>query len=223
MKVFIVIPAYNEGGMIKNVLDDLHKHGYDNIVVVDDGSSDDTFKTASKHADTLRHVINRGQGAALQTGITYSLQKSADIIVTFDADGQHRTSEIEKMIKPIKNGEVDVTFGSRFLTKSDIPFLRKVYLKIGVVVMFVMYGVAMTDSHNGFRAFSRKAAQQIDIRSDGMEHASEIPEQVKNKNISFKEVPVHIDYTDYSQKHGQNFKLNAFRIFFRMLLKKLMR
>lgn len=223
-KVFVVIPAYNEEFMIDKVIKDLKKHNYKNIVVVDDGSSDKTYEAASKHKiHVLKHVINLGQGAALKTGIDYALLQGADIIVTFDADGQHQAKEIERMINPIKKKEVEVTLGSRFLSDgSKIPALRRLYLKIGVLVLFVMYGIKLTDSHNGFRAFSRKALQKIELRANQMEHASEIPEQIKKKRIKFKEIPVNIRYTDYSIKHGQK-SSNAFKIFFKMILRKFMR
>lgn len=223
-KVFVVIPAYNEEFMIDKVIKDLKKHNYKNIVVVDDGSSDKTYEAASKHKiHVLKHVINLGQGAALKTGIDYALLQGADIIVTFDADGQHQAKEIERMINPIKKKEVEVTLGSRFLSDgSKIPALRRLYLKIGVLVLFVMYGIKLTDSHNGFRAFSRKALQKIELRANQMEHASEIPEQIKKNRIRFKEIPVNIRYTDYSIKHGQK-SSNAFKIFFKMILRKFMR
>lgn len=223
-KVFVVIPAYNEEFMIDKVIKDLKKHNYKNIVVVDDGSSDKTYEAASKHKiHVLKHVINLGQGAALKTGIDYALLQGADIIVTFDADGQHQAKEIERMINPIKKKEVEVTLGSRFLSDgSKIPALRRLYLKIGVLVLFVMYGIKLTDSHNGFRAFSRKALQKIELRANRMEHASEIPEQIKKNRIRFKEIPVNIRYTDYSIKHGQK-SSNAFKIFFKMILRKFMR
>lgn len=224
MKTYIVVPAYNEEGMIGQVITKLRKGNYKNIVVVDDGSSDNTFEVAKSHkVHALKHVINRGQGAALKTGIEYALRNGADIIVTFDADGQHQVSDIEKLVEPIKNRSVDVTLGSRFLKNdSNIPIIRRIYLKIGVLVIFLMYGLKLTDSHNGLRAFSRKAAESIEMRADRMEHASEIPEQIKLKKLKYIEIPVKIKYTEYSAKHGQNFKTSAFKIFFKMLMKKLM-
>lgn len=224
-KVFIVIAAYNEEGMIGTVIQGLKKHKYNNIVVVDDGSADKTCDIALKNGTyVLRHVLNRGQGAALKTGIDFALLKGADIIVTFDADGQHRADEVQKIIKPIIDGRCEVTLGSRFLRNTeDVPFLRRVYLKIGALVLWIMYGIRLTDSHNGFRALSRKAAQLIEIKSDKMEHASEIPEQIKKKRLKFKEVPVNIKYTEYSIKHGQKFATNAFNIFFKMVINKFLR
>ncbi len=225
MGVYIVIPAYNEAGMIGTVIGDLKKAKYHNIVVVDDNSKDNTYKIAKKQkVHALRHVINRGQGAALRTGIEYALEQGADIIVTFDADGQHQTKDIEKMIKPVKEGKVDVTLGSRFLKQNqNVSLIRRSYLKVGALVIFLMYGIKLTDSHNGLRAFSRKAAQKIKIQGDRMEHASEIPEKIHKYKLKFREIPVDIKYTDYSIKHGQQFKTSAFKIFFKMIINKLLR
>jgi glycosyltransferase involved in cell wall biosynthesis len=223
-KVFIVIPAYNEQKTISKVIKDLKKEGYKNIVVVDDGSKDNTYEEAKKqNVEVLRHIINRGQGAALKTAIDYALDLGADSIITFDADGQHSVKDIEKMIRPLKKNKVDITLGSRFLKKdSNTPFVRKLFLKGGAIVIFLMYGIKLTDSHNGLRALSRKAAEKIEITSDGMEHASEILEQVKKKRLKYKEVPVTITYTDYSLKTGQS-TFNSFRILFKMIIRWLTR
>ena len=217
-KLFIVIPAFNEEGSIGSVIKELKQNGYKNIVVVDDGSTDKTFQKAKKEkVEVLRHIINRGQGAALKTAIDCALEKGADIIITYDADGQHSIKDIKKIVKPVKNKKVDITLGSRFLKKNkDTPFIRKIFLKGGAFVIFLMYGIKLTDSHNGFRAMSKKAAQKIEITSDGMEHASEILEQVKKKKLKYMEVPVKIVYTDYSMKGGQN-TFNSFKILFKML------
>jgi glycosyltransferase involved in cell wall biosynthesis len=198
--------------------------------VVDDGSKDKTYEKAGKqNVYVLKHIINRGQGASLQTGIDFALKKNADIIVTFDADGQHIAGEIKKLIMPIKKGEVEVTLGSRFLKdknkksrETKIPFIRKLFLKTGTFVNFIFYGVKLSDAHNGFRALSGKAAGKIQINCDGMEHASEIVEEIMKKNIPYKEVPVSIKYTNYSLNKGQR-SLNAFRIFFKLLFRKLFR
>lgn len=225
MSIYVVIPAYNEAGMIRKVINGLKKANYTNIVVVDDSSNDKTYEIAKDmgvHA--LRHIINRGQGASLRTGIEYALEQGADIIVTFDADGQHQPADIKKLIKPIKKKQVDVTLGSRFIRKDkSIPKLRRLYLKTGALILFLMYGIQLTDSHNGLRAFSRKAASKIKIQGDRMEHASEIPEKIKKNRLRYKEIPVKIKYTEYSKKHGQNFKTNAFKIFFKMVINKLLR
>lgn len=194
-KVFFVIPAWNEGKGIVKVITDLKKAGYQNIVVVDDGSADDTGLQAKKAGATvLTHVINRGQGAGLRTGMIYSLQQGADVIVHFDADGQHRIKDLPAMLKPVIDGKVDATLGSRFLRKNNLPAKKKLGLKIAILVNWVLYGIKLTDAHNGFRVLSKKAAEKIHIESDGMEHASEIVEELHRKKLKYKEVPVIIKY-----------------------------
>lgn len=223
MKTFVVIAAYNEGKSISKVIHDLRRKNYTNIVVVDDGSRDDTFEIIrAEPVYALRHVINRGQGASLKTGIDFALSNDADIIITFDADGQHRVEDIPAMLKPILEGECDVTIGSRFLKKTDMPLFRRLTLKTGVMILWIFYGVKMTDAHNGFRAMSRNAAQKIEITSDRMEHASQIVEEIHKKNIKYKEVPVIIKYTDYSMRKGHGGILQAIRVFGRMFLRRLL-
>lgn len=224
MKLFIVIAAYNEGKSISKVINELKHSGYNNIVVVDDGSKDNTRSEIKKHkVHALHHVMNRGQGASLQTGIDYALKKGADIIVTFDADNQHRVEDIPAMIKPIIKKECDATLGSRFLKKASMPLFRRITLKIGVIILWLFYGIRMTDAHNGFRALSRNAAEKIEITSDRMEHASQIIEEIHKKNIKFKEIPVKIKYTDYSIEKGHGGIKQAVRVFAKMFLRKMLR
>ncbi len=217
MNVWIVIAAYNEEHSIGHVAKGLVDAGYRNIVVVDDGSRDKTSEVAKKHAHVVRHAVNQGQGAGLRTGIQYALKHKADIIVTFDADGQHRVQDLPKMIAPVASGEFDVALGSRFLGKSDVPFFRRLVLKGGAFIVWLFYGVWLTDSHNGFRVFSRKAAEAIKITSPRMEHASEIIYEIKKNHLRFKEVPVVIQYTEYSKAHGQS-SFNGIRILWRMIV-----
>jgi polyprenyl-phospho-N-acetylgalactosaminyl synthase len=204
MKTFIVIAAYNEEKKLGHVLKDLKKT-YRNIVVVDDGSKDKTFDVAEKEKVTvLRHVINRGQGAALKTGIDFAISQKAEIIVTFDADGQFLVGEIPKVLEPIERKEVDVTLGSRFIGRTiNMPFLKKMVLKLGVLVVYVLYGIKVTDSQCGFRAMSRKAAEKIRITSSGMEHAGEIFWEIVRNDLRYKEVPVTVIYDEYSLRKGQ--------------------
>lgn len=223
-QIWIVIAAYNEEKSIGKVVSELAKAGYNNVVVVDDGSKDRTFESASEHAPhVLSHALNRGQGAALKTGIDYALENKADFIVTFDADGQHRVEDIPRMVKPVLTGEADITLGSRFLgSATNLPFMRKIFLKGGAIVIWLMYGIKLTDSHNGFRAMSRDAAEAIDLKSDRMEHASEFIDEIKRKKLRHEEIPVVIKYTDYSKARGQS-NWNAFRILYKMLLHRLLR
>jgi len=223
MKTFIVIAAFNEEKSISKVVSKLHKKGYHNIVVVDDGSKDNAFKVIAKlKCHALKHIINRGQGAALKTGIDYAIGEGADVIVTFDADGQHKADEIQRLVDPIRKKEVEVTLGSRFLGKAqNIGLAKKIVLKIGVLVIFILYGLKLTDSQNGFRAISRKAAQKIQIKSDRMEHAGEIIGEVRSNKLKFKEVPVTIIYSDYSTTKGQKASA-AFKLGVRMIMRKIL-
>jgi len=222
MKVWIVIAAYNEQHSIGQVTKELVEAGYKKVIVVDDGSSDRTSAIAKKHTKhVVRHAINRGQGAALKTGIEYALEHDADIIVTFDADGQHRVQDIPAMIAPIKENKVDITLGSRFLKGgSNVPFIRKMLLKGGAWIIGLLYGIKLSDSHNGFRALSERAAEKIEITMDRMEHASEILSEIKKKKLKYMEVPVVIKYTQYSMEHGQS-SWNALKILYKTIIHKL--
>jgi len=218
--VFFVIPAYNEaesvGGVVQRV-----RSRYPNVVVVDDGSSDETASVATgAGATTVRHLINRGQGAALKTGIEYALGCGADIIVTFDSDGQHQLEDVEALLAPVQEGRCDVALGSRFLrADSQVPFGRKLTLKLGVVFTRLVSGIRVTDTHNGLRALSRQAAQQIRIRQDRMAHASEILDEIARLKLRYLEVPTRILYTDYARQKGQRSSA-AFRIVWDFLIGK---
>ncbi len=218
-KVFVVIPAYNERKTIVEVIKGV-KPLVDEIIVVDDGSTDDTSRLAEEQGVTvLRHFINRGQGAALQTGDQYALDKGADIIVHFDADGQFLAKEIGDIVEPIKSGEAEAVFGSRFLgRKSDIPWLKeKIILPLAKIVNKIFIGKSLTDSQSGFRALSKKAARRIEIENDKMAHNTEIQGKIFKNNFKIKEVPINVIY----HKFGQRFK-GGIRIVKELLLAKLM-
>lgn len=217
-QIFVVIPAFNEAKVIGRVVGEV-KPKVDQVIVVDDGSADATSDVAqAAGAVVARHFLNRGQGAALQTGIDLALTMGADIIITFDADGQHQVAEIDQVVKPLLLGEVDVVLGSRFLkTDNQIPQSRVWLLKAATWFTKFYTGLNVTDAHNGFRAFSRTAAQVIQIRQDGMAHASEIIEQIKKHQLKFKEVGVTIKYTYYSLNKGQKLT-NSFKIVWDLLL-----
>jgi len=224
MKTYIVIPAYNEAKKIALVIRGLKAEGYENIIVVDDGSLDSTFEEAQKeNIEVLRHSINRGQGAALQTGINYALFLGADYIVTFDADGQHNPKQIKDLLAPLEKKGYDIAVGSRFLKRdSNTPYVRKLFLKGGALSFRLFYHVNLTDSHNGFRALTRKAAEKIRITADDSAHASQIVEEIYRNKLKYKEVPVTITYTDYSIKKGQRTKV-AFKIISRMIIDKFLK
>ncbi len=200
MKVFIIIPCYNEAEHLTKVIGSAKQYGQ--VVVVDDGSTDNSFQIAKNSGViVLRHLVNRGMGAALETGDRYALNQVADIVVHFDADGQHLAREIPQLVQPIISGQVDVVLGSRFLTKKDqTPFLKKLFiLKPAVFFQNFLLGVKLTDAHNGFRALSRQALEKISITQDNMAHATEIIEQIKQSGLTYKEVPVTVIYHEFGQ------------------------
>ena len=220
-RVFIVIAAFNEARTIRNVVQQLLVD-YPDVVVVDDASSDGTaLCLKGLKVFLLRHILNRGQGAALQTGITFALQQGADVIVTFDADGQHHEKNIPALVEPILRGECDVSLGSRFLGSAhNIPFARRVILKAGIVFTRIASGIKVTDVHNGLRAFSGEAARSLRISMDRMAHASEILDHLKTRKLRFKEVPVDITYSTLSLRKGQS-SWGALKIALDVFYKKL--
>ena len=219
--LWIVVPAYNESTVIASVIHEL-RAVYRNVVVVDDHSSDETGAAAlSAGATALRHPVNLGQGAALQTGIRYALAQGADWIVTFDADGQHRVEDIAVLIDVQKRTGADVVLGSRFLGRvENIPPLRRLVLKMAVVFTRLTSGAKLTDAHNGFRLFTRHAAVQIRITQNRMSHASEITNQIQALGLSVAEAPVTIVYTEYSLGKGQKLS-NAIHILAELVVARL--
>jgi glycosyltransferase involved in cell wall biosynthesis len=224
-KLFYIVPAFNEGAVIVETVTGLRSNGPPGeVVVVDDGSSDDTrFLALSAGAVVLRHLKNRGYGAALQTGLAYTQMRDADIAVTFDADGQHDPNDVSVLIEPIVSGRCDVVLGSRFLnaaSPANMPWARRLTLKVGVLFTKFMSRVHVTDAHNGLRAFSRRAIGLMQTDSDDMTYASEIHDQIYRHKLSYTEVPCHIKYTKYSLAKGQRSSA-AMRIAWRFFLEKM--
>jgi glycosyltransferase involved in cell wall biosynthesis len=221
--VWVVIAAYNEGRRLGETLRTVCRCGA-SVVVVDDGSADDTSAVArSQDAWVLRHVINCGQGAALQTGIDFALARGAAVVVTFDADGQHAADDLERLVEPVRSGRVDVALGSRFLGSAiAMPRSRWLILKLGVLFTRVFSRLPVTDTHNGLRALSRAAAQRIRITQDRMSHASELLDQIALHGLRFCEVAVTIHYSACTLAKGQS-SWNALRIVGQLLLGRLIR
>lgn len=205
MKLIAVIPAYNEETMVAEVVAAVRPM-VDQVVVVDDGSRDNTAGRAREAGATVAvHLINRGQGAALQTGMDLALVLGADIIVHVDSDGQHPSHQIPHLVAPIKAGEADVVLGSRFLDDtSNVPAVRRIVLKAGGIFTRLVSGLRITDPHSGFRALSRTAAQKIKLRQDRMAHASEFLQLLSRHELRYREIPVTIRYTEYSMARGQS-------------------
>jgi len=205
MTVFVIVSVLNEAPVLRGVIEELLAFA-PHVIVVDDGSTDASLKTLKGLPIlTLRHLVNRGQGAALQTGMACALEKGADILVTFDGDGQHDPRDIEKLLKPIESGETDVSLGSRFLEKAPhLPLLRRLLLQGGILFTRLTTGLPITDTHNGLRAFSQKAASKVRFTLDRMAHASELFEILQKEKLRYREVPVTIRYTPYSLRKGQS-------------------
>ncbi len=220
---WVVIAAYNEGERLGVTLRGLLPFAR-NVVVVDDGSRDDTAAIAGRFPVwVLKHPLNRGQGAALQTGLDFALAKGAEILVTFDADNQHDANDLPAVIAPVLAGTAEVALGSRFLGRvENIPTSRKLILKAGVLFTRFVSRIAVTDTHNGFRAFSRSAAERIRITQDRMAHASEILDEIRAQGLRYVEVPVTVRYSAATLAKGQS-SWNAVRVAWQFLIGKVIR
>lgn len=210
MKKFCVIPAYNEEKNIADVIGKVRPF-VDEIVIVDDGSTDRTSVLAKQEkAIVLRHIINRGQGAALKTGTDYAVKNGAEIIIHFDADNQFEPSDIEAVAKPIEERKAEVVFGSRFLEKNstNMPaFKKNIIMPVARIVNRLLLGVKLTDPQSGFRAMSIYAAKKIEWKQDRMAHCSEILFAATRKNLAIVEVPIRVTYYNFGQKFNGGIKI----------------
>lgn len=221
--VLVVIPAYNEERTIAGVICGLKAIGCSRILVVDDGSKDRTSEVAQEAGATvIRHVLNRGLGGALGTGIKAALLFAPEIILTFDADGQHNPDEVVHIIEPIEKGEADVVIGSRLADPKGMPWSRRVANRVADLVTLVLFGLWVRDTQSGMRAFSRKAAERIRIITSGMEISSEIIAEIGRNKLRLKEVPIKAIYTEYSLSKGQSVKLGLYTLI-KLILAKIRR
>jgi glycosyltransferase involved in cell wall biosynthesis len=203
--VYIVIPLYNEGTVISDVIAGLLPV-FPHVVCIDDGSRDDSaIKARNAGATVIRHPINLGQGAALQTGFEWALLHDARYVVTFDSDGQHQVTDAVSMLQMARDEDAAIIFGSRFLDDRTKPgLLKSIVLKLAVWFTRATTGLKLTDAHNGLRVIRDDALSQIDLKQDRMAHASEIVTQLARTKLPWREHPVHILYTDYSRAKGQS-------------------
>jgi glycosyltransferase involved in cell wall biosynthesis len=203
-RVVVVIAAYNEAPVIASVVADVRRASYP-AVVVDDGSTDATGEIAARAgAFVVTHPVNLGQGAALQTALDFALAQGADVIVTFDADGQHRPADIAPLIAALAANKADYALGSRFLGDAvNLPGKRRLMLTAATRFTRLTTGLDLTDTHNGLRAMTRRGASRIGLKQNRMAHASEILHQIAQSGLPYVEVPVTIEYSAYSLGKGQ--------------------
>lgn len=217
---WLVVPLYNEGQVIREVMTEA-RQTFPNIVCVDDGSVDDSAVEArAAGVHVVKHPVNLGQGAALRTGLDYAMsQPGSTYFVTFDSDGQHRVVDAQRMVVRLATEPLDIVIGSRFLDGRTKPgALKKLVLKMAVMFQTVTSGVKLTDAHNGLRALNRTAGQALPIMQNRMAHASEIVNDIGAKKLRYAEEPVYIVYTDYSRAKGQSL-WNSVNILHELLLK----
>lgn len=221
--VVVIIPVYNEAKVIRSVVNDVLKT-FKYVVCVDDGSRDNSISEIEKtHAYLVKHPINMGQGAALQTGIEFSRSLPVELFITFDADGQHRVEDAVSMVKSLRRGKDDIVLGSRFLgTTIGMSIGKRIVLRMAILFSNITSGTRLTDTHNGLRAFNRTVAETIQITVPDMAHASEILEIIRKNKYRYSEIPVTIEYTEYSRAKGQGL-INAVNIGFDTLLRKISR
>ena len=221
--IVVVMPAYNENGMVRQTTESLLQQGILTVIIVDDGSDTPVIHLVNDlPVIVLRHKVNLGQGAALQSGFSHAKKLNADILITFDADGQHDVQDIAALVAPILRREADVVLGSRFLPggDADLSFSKKMVIQLARLINFLLSGALLSDAHNGFRALNRQALQQIELTENGMAHASEILFETRRHKLRYCEVPVHIRYTDYSKQKGQS-AWDSIKILFDLVLHKL--
>lgn len=223
--VWIIVPAFNESAVIGEVVTQL-RSVFSHVVCVDDGSSDDTAAAAlSAGAHVVRHPVNLGQGAAIQTGVEYARrQPGAEVFATFDADGQHRVTDVVAMIDRLARADVDIAIGTRFDSSavSRTPTLKKLILRTAAWLSPSSRRLGLTDAHNGLRVFNRTVADNLTLTMNGMSHASEFISLIDENGWRVAEVPVEILYTDYSMSKGQPL-LNGVNIVFDGFLRGRMR
>ncbi len=220
MRILVLIPAKDEESKISEVVKSVKAESYE-VLVIDDGSKDKTAVLAREAgAKVISHSLNRGQGASIKTGIRYALDFNYEAVVFFDADGQMRADEIKLLVSKLENGEAEVILGSRFKGKAiNIDLSKLITLKLGLIFTKLTTGLRLSDTHNGFQAWSAGALKKIHLSQDRQAYASELLEEIAVKKIKYLEVPVTISYSAYSKKKGQSI-FNSFNIIFDLIFKK---
>lgn len=222
--IFVIIPSYNEAEVIRQTVEEVLSEGF-KVVVVDDCSTDNT-KEILKNLPLfyIRHKINLGQGAALQTGIEFALRKGAEYFFTYDADGQHDCRDLAGMLDLMYQKKADIIFGSRFLSgsKTNISGSRSFVLNIARYINYLVSGILLSDAYNGLRLFNKKAGASIRISENKMAHATEIQMLVAKNKYIYAEFPNSVQYNEYSRRKGLRNR-DGIKIFFEIILHKIFR
>lgn len=206
---WLIIPCYNEEPVIGEVISSALAT-FPNIVAVNDGSVDNSAQAIHKAgAHLVNHPVNLGQGAGIQTGLEYARgQPGAQFFVTFDADGQHQVKDVVRMVTRLREEPLDIIVGTRFgganATDSQVPWLKQLVLKTVVALSPTTRKLGLSDAHNGLRVFNKKVAYELNLRMNGMSHASEIVSAIATHGWRVAEEPVDILYTEYSMAKGQS-------------------
>lgn len=215
---YIIIPVYNEKGVLRGIVSDLLKHDYQNIIIVDDGSTDNVIHSLNGLPIYFaRHMLNRGKGSALRTGMRIAQELNAECVITMDGDGQHSVDDISKLVEKIENG-YDVALGVRLFDRKQMPLIKVIANHIANIVVWLLFGLKVSDSQSGFKAYSKKALGLIRTSFDSYEHESEILSKIRQHNLSYTEVPIQTIYTLYSQTKARRQNIiNGFRMIYKMI------
>ena len=204
--VLILIPAFNEAAHIGKVVAQVRKFGYSHIVVIDDGSSDNTSGVAKRAgANVLRHIVNRGPGAATETGLQYAREHTGfEFVITMDGDEQHDPKDIDILLEALIDKKADIAIGNRFLLGNNyIPRARVIFNGIANLVTFFFSWKWVSDTQSGLKAIRSSALDFLCIHLDGYEFCSEIIIKARRHKLMLIEVPVHVSYSEESMKKGQ--------------------
>lgn len=228
-KEVFIVRVYNEGPVLSKVIQNILDEGYKNILVVNDWSTDNSRNILESFWDKIfliNHATNRWGWAALETGFEYIRRYwKIDYVITFDSDGQHYINEAKRFIQKLdENKDIDIVFGSRFLNwaKTNVPMTRRIILLWWKIFTALLSWVYLTDSHNWYRAFRKNCLDKIHLKIDSMAYASELVEEIRKKKLKYSEIPVTIEYTEYSIKKWQK-SSNAIYIAFRTIWDKFFR
>jgi glycosyltransferase involved in cell wall biosynthesis len=205
--VLVVLPAYNEANHIEKVIKRIHRFGFTQIVVIDDGSIDNTAELAeAAGAKVLRHIINRGPGAATETGFNFVRNHPQyKYCVTIDADEQHHPKDLSHLIEVLIEHNADMVIGNRFMKgTNNIPIIRVIYNGIANLMTYIFADSWVSDTQSGLKAFKRSALEKIKIKTNGYEFCSELIIKAQSHKLKIIETPITVFYTDMSMKKGQS-------------------